>query len=77
MALVYVIGIPLSFPTSLVVFFGSYAASHVYGFNSNILSSMTFIEGIAFFFFFNMVFGHIAHFNAFLLGRYLLRGFVM
>ena len=76
MSLFYIIGIPLSFPGSFLVFFGSYTATHVFGFYSNSFIQMTCVlEGLTFMFLFNMVFAHIGHLLAFLIGRYFLRGF--
>lgn len=34
LALLYVIGIPLTFPSMPLLFIGAYASSHVYGFTS-------------------------------------------
>lgn len=44
MSLFYMIGIPLSFPNSFLVFFGTYAATHVFGFYSN-SHSLTYFRG--------------------------------
>ena len=74
MSLFYMIGIPLSFPSSFLVFFGAYTATHVFGFYCNNIS-LLFLEGLIIMFLFNMIFAHLGHLFAFLIGRYFFRGF--
>jgi len=76
LALLYLIGVPLTLPSMPLLFIGSYAAAHIFGFISK-LKNLILEGGMAYMFVFNLIFLHLAMILAFLVGRYLFRNFIL
>lgn len=72
--MLYIVGIPLTFPLLILVIFGAYAFTQIYGKLSKYWRYLkVYIDGLIIFCSMNFIFCHLGLLVAFFIGRYIFR----